>query len=121
MASLIDPSFVTIGSTVVFVSSDRPPAWAFYQERAVLVDDLTDRARDGASADERLPRFTAGRFVSRWPLLHGQGGLVLDRIDAKEAAWPECHVPQMPDVGSDVDLHRLAVGNIDSKLRAGHP
>jgi hypothetical protein len=48
MASLIDPIFVTIGSTAVFVSSERPPAWDFYQERAALVDDLTDRARDGA-------------------------------------------------------------------------
>lgn len=48
MASLTDPIVVTVGSTEVFVSSERPPAWGFYEERASLVDDLTDRVPDGA-------------------------------------------------------------------------
>jgi hypothetical protein len=48
MASLIDPIFVTVGPIEVFVGSERPSAWGFYQQRAALVDDLTDRVPDGA-------------------------------------------------------------------------
>jgi hypothetical protein len=43
-----EPTFVTIGTTEVFVSRQYPAAWEFHRDRATLFEDLTGRDSDGA-------------------------------------------------------------------------
>jgi hypothetical protein len=47
--------------------------------------------------------------------------LVINDLGAKEMVWSQRHIPQMPDVGPNVDLHGLTGGNVDGECRTRHP
>jgi hypothetical protein len=47
--------------------------------------------------------------------------LVADRVDPKEAAWAESHVPQVSSVWLDLDVQRLSGRDVDGDCGAGHP